>query len=243
MSEHAEEPVTLIIAAAGLGTRLNSELPKGLTKFKNSNFLALLLEKTSHVFDEVIVVCNEKQWSEFNAYKASTKGKWKLCHQNGGKGSFYAVRSGTAIARNRRVVVCWVDQVGLDSQIFSKTKNNIIGRDLAFPVVYKSKPYVQAIIESGKLQSWKFTRENDQTSDGYSDCGIFGINKESLEKFITNCPEISLYQSPITNEINFLSILPDFQKNQSSRIWEEDNQAYVLAVNTLEELEQAEKLL
>jgi GTP:adenosylcobinamide-phosphate guanylyltransferase len=64
-----------------------------------------------------------------------------------------------------------------------------------------------------------------------------------MEKFVANCADINVYQSSITKEINFLSILPDFQKNHFSKIWDEDNQSYVLAVNTPEELEQAEKLL
>ena len=245
MTKTNGEAVSLVIAAAGMGTRLNTGLPKGLSRFKNSNFLGSMLDKTSSIFQEIIVVCNESHFDLFKEYRERNNGNWKLCAQTGGSGTLYALLSGIKIVSNSKVIVCWVDQIGLDSQIFLETKKNISEDKiaLAFPIVLKSNPYVQAIINSGKLEDWRFKRENDETASGFTDCGIFGINKKLLENFIQSCPRIEIYKSQVTKEINFLSILPDFQKNNLSKIWEEFNQLYTLAVNTPDELYQAEKLL
>jgi bifunctional N-acetylglucosamine-1-phosphate-uridyltransferase/glucosamine-1-phosphate-acetyltransferase GlmU-like protein len=238
-------PASLIIAAGGLGTRLNSEIPKGLTKFKNSNFLSSVLTKTSTIFHDIVVVCNESNVVLFENFKRNTHGDWKLCPQVGGAGSFYAVQSGLKLTEQNKVVICWVDQIGLDSKIFEKTKKNIIPKNVAFafPVVRVSNPYVQAIIQDGKLKKWKFKRENEATEEGYTDCGVFGVDKTLLADFLKHCENLNEYKSTITQEVNFLSILIDLQKNNKSTIWEETNRKYTIAVNTPEELEQAEKIL
>ena len=243
MTENSEGPASLIIAAGGMGTRLNSKIPKGLTKFKNANFLSLLLTKTSKIFHDIVVVCNESHKVLFENFKSSTHGNWKLCTEVGGVGSFYAVQSGLWLTEQNKVVICWVDQVGLDSQIFEKTRNSIAQEKVAFafPVVHKTNPYVQAVIQDGILINWKFKRENEPTEHGYTDCGIFGVDKALLADFLKNCGNLQRYKSTVTKEINFLSILIDLQKNNKSIIWEETNLKYTLAVNTPEELELAEK--
>jgi molybdopterin-guanine dinucleotide biosynthesis protein A len=245
MIEPFEEAISLIIAAAGKGTRLNTGNPKAFTSFKNSHFLELMLNKTQNIFNETIVVCNELHVERFTEYKLKSKIDWSLSSQVGGIGSLFAVLSGIDKAANRKVIVCWVDQVGLDRQIFLDIKKNFQNPEtkLTFPILHSARPYVQAIISSGKLEKWKFRRENEETEDGFTDCGIFGIETESLQNFIKECKNLQIYQSSSTGEINFLSVLPDFQMKYKSKIWEVNNSLYSTGVNTLEELQIAEKLL
>jgi molybdopterin-guanine dinucleotide biosynthesis protein A len=237
--------VSLVIAAAGMGSRLNSDVPKAFTKFLSSNFLELLLTKSKEIFSDTVVVCHTSHFQLFENFRQQSDKNWRLVTQVPGKGSYYAVISALMNLKTQKAVICWVDQVGLDREIFELTHKNICfsGTDLAFPLVKVDKPYVQAILSSNKLLGWKFSSENDITKPGFTDCGIFGIDVFSYLKFLTLNTELEIFRSKVSGEVNFLSTLPYYQENHGSKIWEETNLNYTIAVNNMQELFTAENLL
>lgn len=237
--------VSLVIAAAGMGSRLNSDVPKAFTKFLSSNFLELLLTKSEKIFSDTVVVCHTSHFKLFEDFCQQSDKNWRLVTQVPGKGSYYAVISALMNLKTQKAVICWVDQVGLDREIFELTHKNIClgGTDLVFPLVKVNHPYVQAILNSNKLLGWKFSSENDITEPGFTDCGIFGIDVLSYLNFLTQNSELEIFRSKVSGEINFLSTLPFYQENHGSKIWEETNLNYTIAVNNMQELFTAENLL
>lgn len=231
--------VTVIVAAAGRGTRLSSDLPKSLFPI-----------------DEQGTTMLDHQMSKFmglgiNAFAVVSPLVLSLLQRDQGMGrDFYIQDKPTgmgdalfvareAISKSDTVLFTWVDQLGLTSETISRTVANAEGSlRYVVPCLTKGRPYTGLKWGANGVVAAYETREGDKVPEGVvSDVGLFGFtNGERLVTAWDNfCGEER--RGAVTREMNFLQFLPWL----SSRGWEgvkiEAQASDGLSVNTQEELE------
>ncbi len=234
---------TVIIPAAGMGTRMGQDIPKALTPFLGSTFLAWQLQKFKFLPSRIIVVVAPHQVDTFDKYRTSHGLEFEIVTQDTGKGSYYAVRAAMQIVTSPYVLICWVDQVGLSESLLIQTANSIQirGNDASIPLVYKDHPYVRINRNSsGKLTHWEYQREGHTPSPGFSDLGLFALRTSKLLESMQSVKLDAQLISPLTKELNFLDFLCKFAQSNEINFPITEDDLNSVAVNTVDELRHAE---
>jgi hypothetical protein len=231
--------VTVIVAAAGRGTRLSSELPKSvfpineegttMLDYQMSKFLGLGFTTFAVVSPVVLSLLQEEQ---------RVGGEFYIQHKPIGMGdALFVARE--AISKSDTVLFSWVDQLGLTSETISRTVGQAQG-SLRYVVPCLSRPLPYTGLEwgtNGIIAAYE-SREGDIVpKDVVSDVGLFGFT--SGRKLVTAWDDFCREEKTgaVTREVNFLKFLPWL----TSRGWEgvriEARASDGLSVNTQEELE------
>jgi choline kinase len=237
---------SVIIPAAGMGTRMEQDVPKALTPFLGTTFLGWQLQKLSSISAEIFVVVSPEHYEIFQEYRSSHGLKFEIVKQNSGKGSYYAVKAAMEIVKAKYVVICWVDQVGLSESLITRACNGvqIEGVDALIPLIYKDQPYVKIHrTPMGKLTHWEYQREGDNPSSGFSDLGLFVLRTEKLMKAMVQIIDETELISPLTKELNFLDFLCEFGSSNAIKYLITQDDLNSIAVNTSLELSNAESLI
>jgi len=235
-----------IIPAAGMGTRMERDIPKALTPFLDSTFLDWQLQKLKFLASKIFVVVAPEQIDEFKRYRLLHSLEFEIIIQEVGKGSYYAVKAAMQHVTTKFVLVCWVDQVGLSESLLIQASNSvqIKGVDASIPLVHKDHPYVKAHRTlAGKLTHWEYQREGDTPSSGYSDLGVFALRTQKLLKVMQSIRGESEMISPLTKELNFLDFLCEFGNSNEINFLITKDDLNSVAVNTAQELQLAESVI
>ena len=238
--------LSVIIPAAGSGTRMNQALPKALTPFKDSTFLKWQLSKFENIADEIYVVVSDFQLEQFDNYRRNNNLKFEIINQGGGRGSFFAIKSVINRVSAQHTLVCWVDQVGLSKSVILRSVIRLMVSSISglIPLLQQNEPYVRAVIDSkGCLIQWKYQREGDTLEAGYTDLGFFVFNTSDLRNCINGLRNEQDFSSKLTGEFNFLDLLPYFSRLKTLELYFTDDDLNAIAVNTKQELSLAEKKL
>jgi molybdopterin-guanine dinucleotide biosynthesis protein A len=237
---------SVIIPAAGQGSRMQQGIPKALTPFRGTTFLGWQLQKLKSVSGKIYVVVLSEHLERFTQYRSINNLDFEIVVQSIEKGSYFAVKDAIQHVNTRYVAVCWVDQVGISESLIVQACNNvqINNVDAVIPLIYLDKPYVKIHRSaSGKLTHWEYQREGDEPTSGYTDVGLFVLDTQKLVKAMTSCPDEERVVSPLTKELNFLDFLCEFgQFNEIGYVISDDNLNSV-AINTPQELLRAEDLI
>ena len=57
--------ISVVLPAAGLGSRMKQDLPKALTEFESSTFLKWQIDKFKNIAKEIFVIVSVKDVSKF----------------------------------------------------------------------------------------------------------------------------------------------------------------------------------
>ena len=237
---------SVIIPAAGMGTRMKQDMPKALTPFLDSTFLGWQLQKFRSLAHKIFVVVAPEHLEEFKRYRSLHDLEFEIITQGVGKGSYYAVKSAMQFVTTEYVLVCWVDQVGLSESLIIQTSNSvqIKGVDASIPLVHKDHPYVKIHRNlAGKLTHWEYQREGNTPSSGYSDLGLFALRTPKLLKAMQSIRGESGMISPLTKELNFLDFLCEFGDSNEIKFLITQDDLNSVAVNTAQELGLAESVI
>jgi CTP:molybdopterin cytidylyltransferase MocA len=243
--------VTLVVPAAGNGSRLGDVRPKALTELGGRPLIEWVLTAAIGAVDRVVVVIRPQELRAFEEWAATAMMPVAVdwAFQLAPDGSLSAVRIGVARAHEisgprSSVVILWADQVGVGASTI-RVVVDAIGTDekaLALPLSETSSPYVWVELDAaGCVERVLRTRDGDVSpAVGLADLGVFGLSGSLAQAFIES--QVSRpgdgREEDFTYELPVLSRIAD--RTVTPRIADE---VQLLAVNTPEDLARARKLL
>lgn len=207
------EDTTILVAAAGIATRMKSEnTPKALVKFRDHALIDWATSAfTPYIKRLLIVIRREAHQAFSNHFKNSESQDINFVYQNVPLGTGYAIRDGLMDIETEWVLVVWGDQVGASRakipEIFAIMESS--DADFYLPIVSKRNPYVYFdISKEGRLIKFYETNSGAPKIDqGFSDCGFFLFKKKEILDFLEMKLRSDLEEENI--EINFLSLFSE----------------------------------
>ena len=200
-----------IIAAAGRGTRMKSQLPKPLTRLKNGKtFLDSLVEKVDGTVDEIVIVINDELLSH-PLFVKNSRCVYKIQSEPTGMGdAIFCARE--EILEHENIIVAWSDQVGLTKNTLEETsrlqKSLNLENHITIPVLPKTNGYIHIEHEDNKIIGIYQSREKDVVpSPSLSDVGLFGLSGglDLISKWENGGRDFAFGRE--THEYNFLPFL------------------------------------
>ena len=226
-----------LIIAAGKQSRFKQSLPKCLVSINGTCILDTTIANMSKYCDEVIVVCSIENESYFK--------KYNYVSINSGKGSGDAIyRAIHKFSRDRvfedddTVIIQWGD--ALVREKIYEMLHNIRSNSCIIPCLYEREPYVQVVPITRNKVAIRFSKYNDNISDGYHDMCVFSCKINYLYKYLKLFYDKfyngEQYNHIHGNEFEFLDVFND--TDCSGIILLITNEALATkSFNTVEELE------
>jgi len=208
---------TLVVPAAGEGSRLERGRPKALVDLVGRPLIDWVLSAASGLVDHLIVVIQPQEQHAFEewAARAALPADLTWAFQEAPEGSLAAVRIGVERARDvgklaSGLVVVWADQVGVAAGTIQAVAESVATdtKELAVPLSETSSPYVWLELdESGLIAQVMRVRDGDISPPvGLADLGIFGLS-ESLARAFLDVAENALGEDA-EREPDFTYVLP-----------------------------------
>jgi bifunctional N-acetylglucosamine-1-phosphate-uridyltransferase/glucosamine-1-phosphate-acetyltransferase GlmU-like protein len=201
--------VTLIVAAAGRGSRMGGEVPKALSQVGDQFLIEISTRKLVEAAQTVVVVVSPTQRAFFEERLPRLHGiPVTYVEQSVPNGTTGAVLAGLESANTEWSIVVWADHVGAKffdvNWLVAGTSHSC--SEICLPLVERPNPYVYFDLdENGRLCGFHETRKNaSKVSRGLSDCGTFLLRTEPIRRAIRDSVDPSL------EDQNFLSLIPQF---------------------------------
>lgn len=201
--------VTLIVAAAGRGSRMGGEVPKALSQVDDQFLIEVSTRTLVQAAQAVVVVVSPTQRGLFEDRLPRLHGMPVTYVEQGvPNGTAGAVLVGLESASTDWSIAVWADHIGA-SFFDVKWLVDEISRcksEVCLPLVERPNPYVYFDLdENGKLCGFHETRKNAPKIDrGLSDCGTFVLRTESIRRAIGASVDASV------EDQNLLSLFPQF---------------------------------
>ena len=238
--------ISLIIPAAGKGSRMGQNFPKALTPFMGTTFLELQIRKFKPFCDQILVVISHDDIEVFQEFRQKTCLEFEIVVQGGAVGTYFAIKSAISRVTHRFLVIAWADQIGISTSLISRVCSRIlIGESPAIlPLFYTQNPYVKArFSEAREITHWEYRREGDTISEGFTDLGLFAFSTEHLRASILNLDEKMLPLTSVTKEASFLDFIVFFGLTNRIELLETFDKLNAVAVNDPRDLENAKESL
>lgn len=214
---HAKTPLlrTLVIPAAGMGSRLKSPLPKVLVPVLGRPMLDWLVDLYAPWVDRAIVVANPASRTLVSEHLATRALPASVMVQEQPTGMLDAIliaRPLVEASATEQVWVTWCDQVGVHPATLARlaeTEDANPGAAMVMPSCTRSEPYIHfQRNDAGRIVRVLQRREGDRMpAVGESDMGVFSLSRaafvDDLHQFST---DVSLGEG--TGERNFLPFIP-----------------------------------
>lgn len=202
----------LFIIAAGIGSRMNTALPKALVPIEDGiPNITTTLQQIGHKFNQVYIVINEKAVDVWDDYFCETRQKYPELLTNvqaidikSGLGDGHAVMSALdAISGNCRedIIVCWGDVFICDPRIIDELQADLDNKSGAVAAVYKKDPYVTLITDENKnIVRADFSKNGEHHCEGFHDQSIFRFKRECLRSSL-----LSLHRALKKNDDKYMT--------------------------------------
>lgn len=198
---------SLIVAAAGQGTRMGSRVPKPLIPIAGGVLIEKSTASLSKICSEAVIVVQRTAQQQFEDTFSQLNGlSVRYTYQETQRGTADAVHRGLRKAQNDWSIVVWADQGGAffaDSELLRAASQDP-DIDLVVPVVWKDDPYAYFALGS-KMEITEFCetrRGSPHVSQGWSDCGVFVMRTRRVRDMLTD-----LLNEDIADQ-NLLSLFP-----------------------------------
>jgi len=233
----------LIVPAAGLGTRLRSDLPKALTPVAGRPMISHVLSRFERWCDFVTIVSHPSARGAMEELAASAPRPTAVVEQPQPTGMLDAILLAAETVRGwtpDRVWICWCDQVLLSAE----TVQRIADREAhspapagVVPTAHVPDPYIHFDRDAtGTLVRVRHRREGDAMPDqGETDAGVFAL---SADAYLTQLPAFAGNPAlgMATGERNFLPFLPWLAARATVVTVEVFDPIEVRGINTPEDL-------
>jgi bifunctional UDP-N-acetylglucosamine pyrophosphorylase / glucosamine-1-phosphate N-acetyltransferase len=212
---------SVIVPAAGKGTRLGYDKPKILYPIAGRPILEWLIDLLQPAC-ETLVFSLSPQGAPFVLPELEKKipGHYQTAVLDS-RGMADSIYAGLQPVTSPFVIVIWGDQVGIHPstlknimRIIEHSPNTV----MALPLVKRKDPYVHyAIDKSGQFTHVLEKREGASMPPiGQSDCGLFAFKTPALQSVFQKEIEQGITLSKGTQEWNFLPLLPRFDHGGNS---------------------------
>lgn len=199
-------PSDLYIIAAGLGSRMNSSIPKALVPITGEPCLTTTLQQIGHKFRKVFVVTNVKVQRAWDNYFSDLQKNYPELNLNlynlpitSGLGDGHAVLEALHVVQkidkhySNDVVIAWGDVFFPQEEIIDELLAHPMHGSGLIPSVHEAEPYVQlevvqAFRENDDLfmcTGAKFSKHGEQTSAGFHDQSVFRFNAGVLYRALS----------------------------------------------------------
>lgn len=200
-----------IIAAAGLGSRMESAIPKPLTQLPNGEtFLSTAIAKLAKHVDELVVITSEAVLTHPNFSKFESCQYRTQEHPTGMGDAVFSASD--LIEKHCDVIIMWCDQIGITDETIAKTievHNFNVGKNrMTIPLLWKNTKYIDFKTKDGIIEKILQAKEGDVISDStQSDIGLFLLSNGS--QLVSNWHDggRDFACGILTKEINFLPFL------------------------------------
>ncbi len=227
---------TLILPAAGMGTRMGVDFPKAFVLFDGQHLVEFATATIAPESTQIVAVIAPKFEDYFKQNLVQLHGKEVVFTiQENPTGTAEAVRVGLAAATCDVSIIVWADHIGghfFDSHVLESILK-LSHWDVLVPIVKRRAPYVYFDVNSdGEISAFHETRKGAARKDsGFSDCGIFVAKTSKLREFLAR------FSFTEDEEVNFLSLLPVMcSEGMSVKTLELNDYRLTLGANSQEEL-------
>ncbi|MBF0140408.1 MAG: NTP transferase domain-containing protein [Magnetococcales bacterium] len=241
---------TVIIPAAGTGSRLGFDKAKILYPLLGRPILDWLLDALEDVSHRVILVIAPRARSQVEPVFFDRMGdRGLLVTQSKPTGMGDAVLCAEGRVMTPHCLVVWGDQALLSRRTIrccALAHEKIGNPKLTLATLWKKAPYIHFQRDShGKLVRVLQAREGEIDSlEGENDCGLFLFNTQALFATLHRCRDTGLACGTLTGEFNLLQTLPSFEEQVGDvvtvRITDERE---TLGVNTPGDAKMVEQIL
>ena len=209
----------LLFLCSGTSSRFNGKT-KALAKISDSETVIEFNLKNASEFDQVFIVTNESNYSEFEKLNLKNVDLIKIKTGNGDSDSLLNALKElekTEDFENTSLTFCWGDTVFLSDSIFKKLiKEN--SEDLLVPCSLDKNPYAyfDFITYSGNIDGSKILKSYFKTEKeleiGLHDQSIFKANLKTLFNLLNRFKEYHFKNS--NSELKFLKFI-DFLNSEN----------------------------
>lgn len=218
-SDPNPEKWTVIIPAAGKGTRLGYDKPKILYPIAGRpilDWLIDLLEPYCQTFHVVLSPSGEPVVRPHLERRVAGRFKTHILESRGMADSIYKA---VPHVSTPYTLIIWGDQVAIRPETIRGVMQVQEGHPntaLVMPMVQRPEPYVHYATDAhGKFTHVLEKREGaEMPAMGLSDCGVFACDTHRLQSIFNKEIKKGITLSRETKEWNFLPLLPQFESKQ-----------------------------
>lgn len=242
---------TAVIPAAGIGSRLNSDLPKPLYPILAKPMIHWIIDLFKPYCGRFVFVLSPAHRSmiEKSLNEILPRDSFDVVLQEEPKGMADAVLKAKEKVKSRYAMVAWSDQITLRSQTISACLRAYMSQKyakLVLPTVVKSDPYIHLRRDKGdRIIEVLQAREGEISfPEGENDCGLFLFDSAKLFSVLEEGRNEIVAMGNRTQEFNLLPLIPRFDEGANHTI--SVRTALVeetLGVNTPQEALRAEEIL
>lgn len=242
---------TLIIPAAGKGSRLGHSHPKILYPIAKTTPLEILLKRFGPYVNRTLLIVSPSGKPAIETKLNGDPGV-SLVTQETPTGMVDAIlKASPSLSEDENVIIVWGDQVLLSDktvqtaiQLFFSQNSSI--PHAVLPLVKTQKPYVHFDRNSlGEITRCRLRRENDSMPEnGDSDCGLFLLKGKLIKDSLETFAHLRNQKGKITGEVSFPPFFPYLQAKGipvfTSLV---ENAEEAIGLNDRNDLAQIEKVL
>jgi bifunctional N-acetylglucosamine-1-phosphate-uridyltransferase/glucosamine-1-phosphate-acetyltransferase GlmU-like protein len=241
---------TLIVPAAGLGSRLKTATPKLLVPVDGRPMLDRLLHLYRDAVARAIVIVQPAFADMVRSHVSAIAATVDVEVQQAPTGMLDAIllaRRLVAQSDAGRVWITWCDQVAIHPQTVHRLRtlsDEHAAVSLIFPTVRRACPYTHLERDaSGRIVGVRHRREGDAMPDiGESEVGLFSLSREAyLERLPAFAGQAEI--GGATGERNFLPFIPWIAARGEVMTYPCVDEEESIGVNTLDELRVVESYL
>ncbi|MBS1788232.1 MAG: NTP transferase domain-containing protein [Acidobacteria bacterium] len=233
----------LIIPAAGLGSRLQSDIPKVLYPVNGRPMLHYLFDLYAPVVNRFVLVLHPATVERVREHCASLKLPVEFEVQISPTGMLDAIlipHERVRAAQPDQVWITWCDQIAVHPQTVRRLADVVAADDaaMAMPTIFKPEPYIHfERNEQGDIVGLRQRREGDLMPErGEGDLGLFSMFRETYLEMLPRFSKQVVVGSA-TRERNFLPFIP-WLSTQGKRVctFPADAEIESVGINTPAEL-------
>lgn len=240
-------PRTLIVPAAGLGSRLGATLPKLLVPVAGVPMIDRLLAAYRDVVAAAVVVVHPSFEQDVRRHLAHAPVPVGVVVQPAPTGMLDAILLGRTAqdpSSRRPVWITWCDQVGVSAATIGALDRVTGGNPdaaIVMPTVWRDAPYIHLQRDSAnRIVRVLHRREGDPMPDrGESDMGLFALSPEAYWTLLPEYAEEGQIGTA-TAERNFLPFIPWVARRRAVVTFPATDPMEAVGVNTPEELREVE---
>ncbi|MBF0149088.1 MAG: NTP transferase domain-containing protein [Magnetococcales bacterium] len=241
---------TIIIPAAGTGSRLGYHQPKILYPLLGRPILDWLLDALQDVMHRVVLVLSPHARTQVEPQFFSRMGsQGRVVIQTEPRGMADAVLQAESEVRTPHCLVVWGDQATLSRRTIRRcalAHEQTGTPHLTLATIMKEQPYIHFQRDAnGKIIRVQQAREGEiKERIGENDCGLFLFHAQTLFSTLHHCRDHGLARGSNTREFNLLQTLPLFEQKGGDVVTVRINdERETMGVNTPEEAKIVEEIL
>jgi len=240
---------TVVVAAAGKGSRLGSSQPKILFPVAGKSILVRLIEAFDSVSGRFVFVLAPSGVETVQpALNESLGVNFEIAIQAVPIGMADAVNCGLGSVQTPFVAVVWGDQAALSADVIrecARIMEDSPTLAAALPTLYRPKPYIHFERDADqRIAHIRQAREGDVMPDvGESDAGVFFFRTKELQAVLPTVLTNEAYRGRVTSEVNFLPILVELERRGGVRCVAGMSEQQAAGINSPEDVQRMEHFL